>query len=439
MRAPSVVAVPMFARALLRARGLGRPAALRRPLATVAGATPVTPPPTKQQLYRHALGAAVPMVGFGFMDNTVMLQMGNTLDCTIGVAFGLSTLSAAAMGQACSDVAGILFGDTVERMCSALGLPPSGLTLEQRRMPRSKRIALLGSCVGVVCGCCLGMVNVRAPPARAPARARARAAHGAPHPALPLSERALRCPPPGAWACGRAAAADRHAQGGPAQARRLLRWALVHHRHSRVRAARAPTPAPRSPPAAAPPRRALARRRAHHERARARFRHGFTVAVDNARAVLPPDADADEDESGPSGPFARGRPAATRVVVRGPLPASAILSPVLSGLSESECDLLSASASVALLADPKEGTPEHADAELLVLRAGAVVPPNAHRELSAKLLAALEGAAGSGAAAAAEEEPPPRGGGAGEAEGGAPGLASASGAVQAGGAGDGSS
>lgn len=126
----------------------------------ISVAKPPVDRPTQLQLRRHALAAAVPMVGFGIMDNTVMLHAGQTIDCTLGVALGLSTLGAAAMGQACSDVAGILFGDTVERACSYLGLPAAGLTLEQRRMPVSKRVALLGSCVGVTVGCCLGMVNL---------------------------------------------------------------------------------------------------------------------------------------------------------------------------------------------------------------------------------------------------------------------------------------
>ncbi|EOD36166.1 hypothetical protein EMIHUDRAFT_49391, partial [Emiliania huxleyi CCMP1516] len=57
--------------------------------------------------------SALPMVGFGFMDNTVMIQAGNAIDCTLGVSFGLSTLTAlraAAFGQVCSDSAGVLFG-----------------------------------------------------------------------------------------------------------------------------------------------------------------------------------------------------------------------------------------------------------------------------------------------------------------------------------------
>jgi hypothetical protein len=49
--------------------------------------------PTNKQLWRVFNRAAVPMIGFGFMDQTVMLQAGNAIDCTLGVTFGLSTLA----------------------------------------------------------------------------------------------------------------------------------------------------------------------------------------------------------------------------------------------------------------------------------------------------------------------------------------------------------
>lgn len=48
--------------------------------------------PTNKQLWRVFTRAAVPMVGFGFTDQTVMLQAGNAIDCTLGVTFGMSTL-----------------------------------------------------------------------------------------------------------------------------------------------------------------------------------------------------------------------------------------------------------------------------------------------------------------------------------------------------------
>jgi hypothetical protein len=47
-------------------------------------------------------------------------MLGDFIDTTIGVIFGLSTLSAAALGQVVSDVSGVFFGGTIE----ALGIFP---------------------------------------------------------------------------------------------------------------------------------------------------------------------------------------------------------------------------------------------------------------------------------------------------------------------------
>lgn len=62
--------------------------------------------PTRYQLWIHFINAAVPMIGFGFIDNFIMLQAGEYLDTSIGVTFGISTLTAAAVGQIFSDVSG---------------------------------------------------------------------------------------------------------------------------------------------------------------------------------------------------------------------------------------------------------------------------------------------------------------------------------------------
>jgi hypothetical protein len=55
--------------------------------------------PTNKQLWRVFARAAVPMIGFGFTDQTVMLQAGNAIDCTLGVTFGLSTLVSLFLGD----------------------------------------------------------------------------------------------------------------------------------------------------------------------------------------------------------------------------------------------------------------------------------------------------------------------------------------------------
>ncbi len=118
------------------------------------------PEPTTEQLRAVFLRAAVPMIGFGFMDQTVMLQAGHMIDCTIGVTLGLSTLTAAAFGQVCSDAAGVLCGGTVESLAHAAGLPPNTLTVAQRQLQHVKRVKFTGNLAGVLLGCCLGLLNL---------------------------------------------------------------------------------------------------------------------------------------------------------------------------------------------------------------------------------------------------------------------------------------
>mmetsp|Transcript_21179 Transcript_21179/g.38226 ORF Transcript_21179/g.38226 Transcript_21179/m.38226 type:complete len:294 (-) Transcript_21179:147-1028(-) len=116
--------------------------------------------PSREQLRAHFLRAAVPMIGFGFMDNTVMIQAGNAIDCTLGVRFGLSTLTAAAFGQVFSNAVSVIAGGTVEALALRMGLPSPGFTPMQKKLPVVKRTALLGSLFGVIFGCTLGLVNL---------------------------------------------------------------------------------------------------------------------------------------------------------------------------------------------------------------------------------------------------------------------------------------
>eukprot|EP00560_Eucampia_antarctica_P003101 CAMPEP_0197835140 /NCGR_PEP_ID=MMETSP1437-20131217/24862_1 /TAXON_ID=49252 ORGANISM="Eucampia antarctica, Strain CCMP1452" /NCGR_SAMPLE_ID=MMETSP1437 /ASSEMBLY_ACC=CAM_ASM_001096 /LENGTH=259 /DNA_ID=CAMNT_0043440351 /DNA_START=204 /DNA_END=983 /DNA_ORIENTATION=+ len=100
------------------------------------------------------------MVGFGFMDNLVMIQAGEFIDLTIGVTFGLSTLTAAGFGQCVSDVAGFTSGGVVDASVSKLKLPHHNLSLAQLGLRRSRIYLTAGGCVGVVFGCLLGMTSL---------------------------------------------------------------------------------------------------------------------------------------------------------------------------------------------------------------------------------------------------------------------------------------
>ena len=101
------------------------------------------PVPTRLQLRRHAMTLAVPMFGFGVMDNLVMIQAGEAIDASIGVKLGLATMTSAAMGQIVSDVSGTLSGGAVEAIATSLGLPHAGLTRAQLGLRQVRLTATL--------------------------------------------------------------------------------------------------------------------------------------------------------------------------------------------------------------------------------------------------------------------------------------------------------
>ncbi|CAF4344185.1 unnamed protein product, partial [Adineta steineri] len=59
------------------------------------------------QLFVVFLETGLPYIGFGFVDNFVMLVAGETIETFFGAALCLSTMAAAGLGNAVSDVIGI--------------------------------------------------------------------------------------------------------------------------------------------------------------------------------------------------------------------------------------------------------------------------------------------------------------------------------------------
>ncbi|GMI33975.1 hypothetical protein TeGR_g8024 [Tetraparma gracilis] len=98
----------------------------------------------------------IPMIGFGIMDNFIMIQAGDAIDNTFGATLGIATLTAAAFGQVFSDVAGVLFGGAVDRGVARAGIRPPDITSAQRALAVSKNVIMAGSVVGVTIGCLLG-------------------------------------------------------------------------------------------------------------------------------------------------------------------------------------------------------------------------------------------------------------------------------------------
>ena len=128
------------------------------------------PEPTKEQLRIVALHQAIPFVGFGFMDNSILLLSGEAIDMYLGVKLGISTMCAAALGNIISDLAGVALGTVIEDAVvkwskkleqitnGRIRLPPMPkLTYDQRNLRSVRFSTQMGCAVGLTIGCILGM------------------------------------------------------------------------------------------------------------------------------------------------------------------------------------------------------------------------------------------------------------------------------------------
>lgn len=119
--------------------------------------------PTREELRRVMTHAALPMIGFGFMDQTLMIQAGNAIDCTIGVTLGLSTLAAAAVGSIVSSAGGIMFGETIQHMFTKHGTSwaaAPNLDSSQYSLASVQRAKFSGTFWGLMIGLTFGLVNL---------------------------------------------------------------------------------------------------------------------------------------------------------------------------------------------------------------------------------------------------------------------------------------
>ncbi|XP_034554498.1 transmembrane protein 65-like [Notolabrus celidotus] len=114
-------------------------------------------PPTRAQLRYVLLHNALPFVGFGFLDNCIMIVAGTQIELSIGVILGISTMAAAALGNLVSDLAGLGLAGYVEALASRLGMQIPDLSPKQADMWQTRVSAHSGKAIGVGIGCILGM------------------------------------------------------------------------------------------------------------------------------------------------------------------------------------------------------------------------------------------------------------------------------------------
>lgn len=129
----------------------------RRPVTSEASSPPSDYVPRKT-LARHFVCCAVPMVGFGLMDNTILIRAGDAIDRYFGVAMNLRGMESAACGQVLSDFCGVCFGGVVESVSRRVILP-AAFTASQLALRTTQLTGVAGAALGVVFGCILGMAN----------------------------------------------------------------------------------------------------------------------------------------------------------------------------------------------------------------------------------------------------------------------------------------
>ena len=98
----------------------------------------------------------LPFIGFGFVDNFLMIIAGDFIESSIGMFMPISTMAAAGLGNAVSDVAGIGIAHHIEAFFMKLVKAPE-LTSEQWDLPLVSWTMAISKSLCIFIGCVIGM------------------------------------------------------------------------------------------------------------------------------------------------------------------------------------------------------------------------------------------------------------------------------------------
>ncbi|XP_043787711.1 uncharacterized protein LOC122712270 isoform X2 [Apis laboriosa] len=116
--------------------------------------------PSTKDLILVAISNAIPFIGFGFLDNFIMVVAGDQIEIILSKKFPISTMTAAALGNTISDIIGIGSVHYVERFAQSVGFKAPKLTPMQLNLRRTKTAANMGRVIGVTIGCIVGMTPI---------------------------------------------------------------------------------------------------------------------------------------------------------------------------------------------------------------------------------------------------------------------------------------
>ncbi|CAK9809551.1 Transmembrane protein 65 [Anthophora plagiata] len=118
------------------------------------------PEPSTKDLVLVAISNAIPFIGFGFLDNFIMIIAGDQIEIILNKKFPISTMAAAALGNTISDIIGIGSVHYVERFAQKVGFKAPKLTPVQLNLRKTKAAANMGRVIGVTIGCFIGMTPI---------------------------------------------------------------------------------------------------------------------------------------------------------------------------------------------------------------------------------------------------------------------------------------
>ncbi|XP_026295166.1 uncharacterized protein LOC551215 isoform X4 [Apis mellifera] len=116
--------------------------------------------PSTKDLILVTISNAIPFIGFGFLDNFIMIVAGDQIEMMLSKKFPISTMTAAALGNTISDIIGIGSVDYVERFAQSVGFKAPKLTPMQLNLRKTKAAANMGRVIGVTVGCIIGMTPI---------------------------------------------------------------------------------------------------------------------------------------------------------------------------------------------------------------------------------------------------------------------------------------
>ncbi|CAH8651768.1 unnamed protein product [Heterobilharzia americana] len=113
---------------------------------------------TYAQLKLVVAGSCLPFIGFGFLDNAIMIVAGEYIDLTFSAVLGISTMAAAGLGNLISDLFGIGLVGYVEKFVEKIGISVPHLSASQLASSSVRWAVAIGRIVGITIGCLLGLL-----------------------------------------------------------------------------------------------------------------------------------------------------------------------------------------------------------------------------------------------------------------------------------------